>query len=245
MGELLSSVASGGILAHCRPDPAEPRVQSSFRPPVPRPATIAGPAGQLEARIEEPVPGEVPAVVGVICHPHPLYGGTMQNKVVHSLARAMQELGAPTVRFNFRGVGGSAGTYDAGVGELDDALAVCAWARRRWNCAALWLAGFSFGSAVALQAAQSVAPQALVTVAPPVGRIIVAPVPRPACPWLVVQGDHDELVDVAHVRRWSAGYAPPPQLVVLQGAEHFFHGRLGDLRAAVLGFLSGYTAGSA
>jgi alpha/beta superfamily hydrolase len=109
----------------------------------------------------------------------------------------------------------------------------------------LWLAGFSFGSAVALQAAQSVAPRALVTVAPPVGRIIVAPVPRPACPWLVVQGDRDELVDVTQVRRWAGDYSPPPHCVVLEGAEHFFHGRLGDLRAAVLQFLSGELAGPA
>ena len=220
----------------------EPRVQSSFRPPQPRPATIEGPSGPLEARVEDPAPGVVPVAVGVVCHPHPLYGGTMQNKVVHTLARAMQELGVPTVRFNFRGVGGSAGAYDGGAGELDDALAVCAWARRRWNCEALWLAGFSFGSAVALQAAQSVAPRALVTVAPPVGRIIVAPVPRPACPWLVVQGDHDELVDVTQVRRWVGDFSQPPQCVVLEGAEHFFHGRLGDLRAAVLEFLSGELA---
>ena len=158
-------------------------MQSTFRPPVPQPAIIDGPAGPLEARIEEPAPGEVPAAVGVVCHPHPLYGGTMQNKVVHTLARAMQELGAPTVRFNFRGVGGSAGAYDGGAGELEDALAVCDWARRRWRCDAFWLAGFSFGSAVALQAAGSVRPRALVTVAPPVGRIIVAPVARPSCPW--------------------------------------------------------------
>jgi alpha/beta superfamily hydrolase len=214
-------------------------VPSTFRPPVPRPTIIDGPAGPLEARIEEPAPGEAPATVGVVCHPHPLYGGTMQNKVVHTLARAMQELGAPTVRFNFRGVGGSAGAYDGGAGELEDALAVCDWARRRWRCDALWLAGFSFGSAVALQAAGSVRPRALVTVAPPVGRIIVAPVARPSCPWLVVQGDRDELVDVAQVREWVAGYAPLPQLVVLPGAEHFFHGRLGELRAAAIEFLSG------
>ena len=217
----------------------------SFRPPPPQAASIDGPSGPLEARIEEPAPGTVPPAVGVVCHPHPLYGGTMQNKVVHTLARAMQELGVPTVRFNFRGVGGSAGTYDGGAGELDDALAACAWARRRWGCDALWLAGFSFGSAVALQAAQVVAPRALVTVAPPVGRIIVAPVPRPGCPWLVVQGDRDELVDVTQVRRWAGDYAPPPQLAVLEGAEHFFHGRLGELRAAVLEFLAGELAGAA
>ena len=102
----------------------------------------------------------------------------------------------------------------------------------------LWLAGFSFGAAVALQAAAAVRPAALVTVAPPVGRIIVAPVPRPSCPWLIVQGDHDELVDVAQVRRWCEGFTPPPRLAVLAAAEHFFHGRLAELRAAVIEFLS-------
>jgi alpha/beta superfamily hydrolase len=206
---------------------------------VPQPAIIDGPAGPLEARIEDPATGGTPAAVGVVCHPHPLYGGTMQNKVVHTLARAMQELGVPTVRFNFRGVGGSAGSYDGGVGELEDALAACRWARQRWSCNTLWLAGFSFGAAVSLQAAAVARPGALVTVAPPVGRIIVAPVERPACPWLVVQGDSDELVDVKQVRRWAAEFVPQPRLVVLDGAEHFFHGRLGELRAAVLGFLSG------
>jgi hypothetical protein len=213
-------------------------VQPAFRPPVPQPALIDGPAGPLEARVEDPAPGTAPVVVGVVGHPHPLYGGTLQNKVVHTLARAMQELGAPTVRFNFRGVGGSAGRYDGGAGELEDALAVCAWARQHWSCQALWLAGFSFGSAVALQAATVVRPRSLVTVAPPVGRIIVGPVARPACPWLVVQGERDELVDVVQVRRWVAEFAPPPRLVVLGGAEHFFHGRLGELRAAVLEFLA-------
>lgn len=215
---------------------------SSFRPPVPQAAAIDGPAGRLEGRIEDPAPDSAPGKVGVVCHPHPLYGGTMQNKVVHTLARAMQELGVPTVRFNFRGVGGSDGAYDGGVGELDDALAVCAWARRRWQCETLWLAGFSFGSAVALQAAPIVQPRAVLTVAPPVGRIIVTPLERPACPWLVVQGDHDELVDVAQVRKWVGDFAPPPRLEVLEGAEHFFHGRLGELRAAVIEFLAGVEA---
>jgi len=163
----------------------------------------------------------------------------MQNKVVHTIARAMQELGAPTVRFNFRGVGASAGHYDSGAGELEDALTVCRWARRHWSCRSLWLAGFSFGSAIALQAVESVAPAALVTVAPPVGRVIVTPVSRPPCPWLVVHGDHDELVDVASVRRWVDSFDEPPALVEMKGAEHFFHGRLGELRDAVLSFLSG------
>jgi hypothetical protein len=213
----------------------------SFRPPAPRPATIAGPAGALEARVEDPSPGVTPFACGVVCHPHPLYGGTMQNKVVHTVARAMQELGVPTVRFNFRGVGGSAGQYDAGRGELEDALAVCAWARTNWGCEALWLAGFSFGAAVALEAAALARPAALVTVAPPVGRIIVSAVARPPCPWLIVHGDRDELVDVATVRRWSGQFEAPPRFVELAGAEHFFHGRLGEVRAVVMAFLSRLT----
>jgi alpha/beta superfamily hydrolase len=166
----------------------------------------------------------------------------MQNKVVHTLARAMQELGVPTVRFNFRGVGGSAGAYGDGVGEADDARAVAAWARECWSCNALWLGGFSFGSAVALNIAAETAPAALVTVAPPVGRLLLDPVARPACPWLVVQGDRDELVDFATVRAWVAGYDPSPRFAALRDAEHFFHGRLGELRAVVSDFLSGIPA---
>ncbi len=193
----------------------------------------------LEARVEDPSPGSAPSVVGVVCHPHPLYGGTMQNKVVHTLARAMQELGAPTVRFNFRGVGESEGIYDAGHGELADAVAVVAWARARWKCDAVWLAGFSFGAAIAVQAAPAVRPRALVTVAPPVGRLLVETVERPECSWLVVQGDADELVDFVTVQRWVASYRQPPELAVLRDAEHFFHGRLGELRSVVSRFLSG------
>lgn len=231
------------ILAHCTlADGGGALVQSGFRPPVPQAATIPGPAGALEARVEDPAADVRPRAVGVVCHPHPLHGGTMQNKVVHTLARAMQELGVPTVRFNFRGVGGSAGAYGDGVGEIEDARAVVAWARERWSCDALWLGGFSFGSAVALQAAAQAAPAALVTVAPPVGRLLLDPVARPACPWLVVQGDRDELVDFATVRAWVAGYDPPPRFAAMHEAEHFFHGRLGELRAVVSDFLSGIPA---
>src|SRR6188768_1844090 len=130
-----------------------------FRPPSPQPATIDGPAGAIEARVEDPTPpGNRVRCVAVVCHPHPLFGGTMQNKVVHTTARALQEAGAATVRFNFRGVGQSEGTHDQGVGEIDDAIAVVQWTRARFVCDELWLAGFSFGAAVALQAALRVSP---------------------------------------------------------------------------------------
>ena len=217
-------------------------MRQNFRPPTPQRVSIDGPAGVLEARVEDPASDQSPLAVGVVCHPHPLYGGTLQNKVVHPLARAMQELGVPTLRFNFRGVAASAGAYDGGVGEIEDAVAVCAWARSRWSQHALWLAGFSFGAAVALQAAPLVRPRMLVTVAPPVGRLIVTPIPPPGCPWLVVQGDRDELVDFAAVRAWISGQSQPPVMLVLNDAEHFFHGRLGELRAGVIEFLSGASA---
>lgn len=221
---------------HETPDPTRP--SEPFRPPPPQPVTIEGPAGALEGRVEDPF-GAATATprrraVGVVCHPHPLHGGTMQNKVVHTAARAMQEAGATTVRFNFRGVGTSAGRYDAGAGELEDALAVIAWARARFGQDTLWLAGFSFGAAIALQAAvRGARPQRLVTIAPPVGRIITEPVSRPDCDWLVVLGGRDELVDLAAVRDWVAGYTPAPELLVLPDAEHFFHGKLSELREGV------------
>ena len=218
-------------VAHDRP--------GAFRPPVPQSVIIDGPAGRVEGRLEEPAAqGDARRSVGVLCHPHPLYGGTMQNKVVHTAARAMQEAGAATVRFNFRGVGHSEGRYDAGAGELEDALAVIDWTRRRLACDRLWLAGFSFGAAVALQAAtRGARPARLVTIAPPVGRIIIEPVARPACPWLIVHGGRDELVEAEAVRDWAAGYDPAPELAVVPDAEHFFHGRLPELRAAILAFL--------
>jgi uncharacterized protein len=212
---------------------------TEFRPPAPQAVTIAGPIGALEGRIENPLPDGVrPAVVGVVCHPHPLHGGTMQNKVVHTVARAMQEAGAPTVRFNFRGVGASEGVYADGVGEIDDALSVVDWARATWRCRHVWLGGFSFGAAVSLQVANAVHPDKLVTIAPPVGRLITQPIARPPCPWLIVQGDRDELVDCAAVQRWAAGYAPQPEFLLMRDAEHFFHGRLAELRAGVLRFLA-------
>jgi alpha/beta superfamily hydrolase len=212
-------------------------VQNEFQPPAPLPVGIPGPAGRLEARADDPASDASPRAVGVVCHPHPLHGGTMQNKVVHTLARAMQQTGAPTVRFNFRGVGASEGVYADGVGEVEDALAVIAWARARWNCGTLWLAGFSFGAAVSLQACAAAAPAALVTVAPPVGRLLLDPIARPGCPWLVVQGDCDELVDFATVKAWVNAYDPPPEFAPMHGAEHFFHGRLGELRTVVIDFL--------
>jgi alpha/beta superfamily hydrolase len=204
--------------------------------------TLAGPAGGLETLIETPAApeGSEPAPVSafaVVCHPHPLYGGTLDNKVVHTLARAFNQLGAPTVRFNFRGVGTSAGTHDDGRGEIQDALAVIAFGSKRWPGASLWLGGFSFGGAVAIWAAGETAPARLVAVAPGITKIAVTGAAPPACPWLIVQGDADEVVPPQVVLAWARTLTPAPEVAVLPGAGHFFHGRINDLRETVLGFM--------
>ncbi len=196
---------------------------------------LDGPAGSLEALVEGPP--AAPRAVGVICHPHPLHGGTMHNKVVHTLARALLGLDGVTVRFNFRGVGRSEGAFADGLGELEDALAVCRWAREQFPDLPLALAGFSFGAAVALAAATREKPCALVTVAPPVGRLIDQEIAVPAVPWLIVQGDADELVDCEEVLRWVNTLEPGPEVAVLSGVDHFFHGRLLELRDIVSTFL--------
>jgi hypothetical protein len=198
-------------------------------------ATLAGPAGAIEALIETPRRTPLKSF-GVVCHPHSLFGGTLQNKVVHTLARSFQELGAPTIRFNFRGVGESAGSFAEGSGETLDALAVIAEGRRRWPGAALWLAGFSFGGAVAFRAAERAAAELLVTVAPAVRLIDVSGVKVPDCPWLIVQGDADELVEPAAVVEWAARRLPAPTVKLLPGVGHFFHGRLRELASMVVEF---------
>jgi alpha/beta superfamily hydrolase len=199
--------------------------------------TLVGPAGQLEARLELPDGIESPRFFGVACHPHSLKGGTMDNKVTHTLARAMVECGAPAFRFNFRGVGASAGTFDFGRGEVDDLAAVVEEGRRRFPGAALWLGGFTFGGFVALRAAPRVAPQKLIAIAPPVVGYELGDVDGPQCRWMLAQGDADDVVPPDAVLAWGAKQVNKPRLHVLAGAGHFFHGRLHELKPLVLDFL--------
>lgn len=200
---------------------------------------LPGSAGQIEVLIESPaVP---PRAVALCCHPHPLFGGTMTNKVIHTVARAFVASGAAAIRFNFRGVGASQGVHDGGAGETDDVISLIEWARGRWPALPLWLGGFSFGAWVALRAQSIVHPDRLVTVAPPVGRWDFSSIEPPQCPWLVIQGTQDELVDAAAVERWVGsleGRSPSrPTLCLLPEADHFFHARLHDVRDAVTKFI--------
>ena len=191
---------------------------------------IDGPDGAIEVLIERP-PGARDDIIAVCCHPHPLYGGTMQNKVVHTLARSALDQRVTSLRFNFRGVGGSAGVYDDGVGETDDAAAIADWCRHELGARRCWSLGFSFGSFVAYQLAVLRDAELLVTVAPPVQRFDFATLQVPRCPWLVVQGDRDDLVNHESVLEWTRRLQPAPEVRILPGAEHFFHGRLTELRA--------------
>lgn len=191
---------------------------------------LPGPAGVIELACALPEPDTARSGTAVICHPHPLQGGTMHNKVVTIIERALRELGLATVRFNFRGVGESSGSYDEGEGESDDLAAIVAWVREVRPGDVVWLAGFSFGSYVALRNARRLDAAALVTVAPPVGRWDFSQITLPECPWLVVQGEEDEVVDPAAVFDWIESLAEPPQLVRMPETGHFFHRRLMDLR---------------
>ena len=204
---------------------------------------ITGPAGELHCAVDRPAGGAPARGLAVLCHPHPLHGGTLDNKVVQTLARAAVQCGYRAVRFNFRGVGGSAGTWDAGRGEVDDALAVVAHFRGAGE--PLLLGGFSFGGYVASQAARRLAeagmPAApLVLVGPAVVNFEVAPVPAQT---LVVHGEADDVVPLAAVLDWARPQALP--VTVLPGAGHFFHGLLPTLRQVVVGALLAQAAPAA
>ena len=192
---------------------------------------IAGPAGRIECAVDQPAAATLRGVA-VLCHPHPLHGGTMDNKVVQTLARSFVQLGYRVVRLNFRGIGGSEGAWDEGRGEIDDALAVVDAFREPQQ--PLVLGGFSFGAYVASQAAarlpQESQAERLVLIAPAARNFEVANVPADT---LVVHGEADDVVPLAAVFDWARPQALP--ITVLPGAGHFFHGQLAVLKQIVLG----------
>lgn len=206
--------------------------------------TLPGPAGALEVAVDPPeleVAGQpvvAQPVVAVLCHPLPTEGGTMHNKVVTMAARSLRELGVTTVRFNFRGTGASEGAFDHGEGELDDLRAVVGWVRVTRPDAALWLGGFSFGAYVSLRGAVELQPSVLISIAPPAGRWDFDAIALPTMPWLVIQGEEDEIVDPQAVYDWLAKIpqAQPdaaPELIRMPETSHFFHHKLMDLRGAI------------
>ena len=202
--------------------------------PDTRQLIIDGPAGALACAIDEPVPGTPIRGTAVLCHPHPQHGGTMDNKVVITLARAFVQLGYRAVRFNFRGVGGSAGSWDDGRGEVDDALAVIAQQRAAHPGLPLALAGFSFGGYVAAQAADRLADadpvQRLVLVGPATSRFTMPA--RVAPDTVVIHGEADDVVPLSSTLDWARPQVLP--VIVLPGVGHFFHGQLTLLKNQVV-----------
>jgi len=196
--------------------------------------TLNGPQGALEATLS--VPDETSGSVAVVCHPHPLYGGTMDNKVVHYTVRALLEMGMPVLRFNFRGVGKSAGQFDEAVGEVDDCMAVVQWIKDEYPHDQIVMAGFSFGSYIAAQVASRIEAAALVTVAPAVTLYDFNAISEINCPWLLIQGDADEVVPPEAVRTWVANTGRVSKVIWMPDASHFFHGRLLELSAHIRGW---------
>jgi alpha/beta superfamily hydrolase len=196
---------------------------------------LQGAAGIIEAVVDQPEAQCARAGVALICHPHPLHGGTMHNKVVTMIERSLREVGMTTVRFNFRGVGKSEGEHDNGRGETLDLLTVAEWVAEQRANDALWLAGFSFGAYVALLGARHLPVKQMISIAPPAGRWDFSAVLPPTCPWLVVMGEDDDVVEPQQVFDWIEGMpaAERPNLIRMPETGHFFHRRLMDLRGAI------------
>lgn len=195
---------------------------------------LDGPAGRLELAVDLPDGDVTPLpLTAIVCHPLPTEGGTLHNKVVTMAARSLRELGATTVRFNFRGTGESEGAFGEGDGEVDDLAAVAAWVREQRPDDTLWLAGFSFGASVSIRAADSLQPALLMSIAPPAGRWGLEAIDTPRMPWIVIQGEEDEIVDPEAVYAWLDALGAEPQLVRMPETSHFFHRKLMDLRGAI------------
>jgi alpha/beta superfamily hydrolase len=193
-----------------------------------RRSSVAGPAGSLEVAFN--VPEGSLRGIALIAHPHPLQGGTLDNKVVQTLAKTFAALGYAAVRFNFRGVGQSVGQFGDGIGETDDALAALAAAKLEFGELPVALAGFSFGSYVQTRVAHAITAERLVLIGPAVKRFPVEPVPPDT---IVIHGEEDDVVALADVLAWARPQQLP--IVVFPGCGHFFHGRLPQLQRVITG----------
>lgn len=199
---------------------------------------LDGPTGQLEALLNMPERLANNHAIALICHPHPQFGGTMQNKVVHTVARAMSALGIPALRFNYRAVGKSEGEYDEGRGETADVVAAANWLQQQWPEHDLWVAGFSFGGFVGVQATSQLNVKQLITVAPAL-RYLPEDFAAPALPWLNLHGKADEVIAYDDVQAWLSNHRAEAETISFADASHFFHGRLRELREAIVSHFEG------
>lgn len=197
---------------------------------------VQGQAGNLEVLTELPKNPEKMGI-GIVCHPNPLQEGNMTNKVVYTVAKAFERSGLATVRFNYRGVGQSEGSFGDTAGEVDDLLAIMQWVKTVEPHLPIWLAGFSFGAYIAAQGANQYRVEQLISVAPAVHLHPYDQVENLTCPWLIVQGDQDDVVSPQDVATFYEHVNAKPDsrinLVTMEGVGHFFHGRLTELRDIV------------
>ena len=194
---------------------------------------IAGPAGRLEAILEEPE-GAPPNRAALVCHPHPLYGGTMHNKVVHRLARGLRTTGAVVLRFNFRGVGQSHGDHAGGEGEVDDARAALAWLRSRYPDLPFVLAGFSFGARVVTRLGCAERPARLIAAGFPTKGMDTTFLNSCTVEKVFIQSTHDEHGPQAELKKLFAEFAEPKRLIWVTAQDHFFAGGLEELEKRVV-----------
>lgn len=197
------------------------------------PFVFTGAAGRLEGVLSVPE-AKKDTFIAFLGHPHSLQGGTMNNKVVTTLARTFKELGIPSIRFNFRGVGQSEGAYDHGIGESEDMLQlVNQWQQER-KASRILFAGFSFGSYVAYRAASQCQHELLITIAPPVHHYDYCEFQPSPQPWIIVQGDEDDVVPLSLVENFAKKAMPPLPMIHFANTGHFFHGKLLELKAELI-----------
>ena len=200
---------------------------------------IPGPAGPLEALLDEP---EVePRAVAVFGHPHPLHGGTMHTKALYRAAKSMPRIGVAALRFNFRGVGGSAGTFDAGPGEKEDFKAAISFMSERYPDLPIWAAGMSFGSWIAMIAgAEDARVSLLLGIAPPVDRYDFDALKTCTLPKFIIHGEADELISIKDVRKFYSQLPEPKELVTIEDANHLFEGKTSLVGEAVEDLLADF-----
>jgi len=200
---------------------------------------IAGPAGPLEALLDEPA-GEARAVA-VFGHPHPLHGGTMHTKALYQAAKAMPRIGVAALRFNFRGVGSSAGTFDAGPGEKEDFKAAITFVNERFGDLPIWAAGMSFGSWIAMTAgAEDPRVSLQLAIAPPVDRYDFDALKTCTLPKFIIHGESDELISIKEIRKFYAQLPEPKELVTIEDANHLFEGKTSLVGDAVEDLLADF-----
>ena len=195
---------------------------------------IPGPAGRLDALLDEPSDGQSLRAAVVLAHPHPLFGGTMHTKVVYQAAKALSRIGCAVLRFNFRGVGMSAGAFDEGAGEKADFRAGIDFVRDRYPSARVWAAGMSFGAWIALTVgAEDPRIGTLIGIAPPITRYDFDAVAASAKPKFFIQGERDEICALKDMRAFYARCLEPKELVVIDGADHLFDGKVSEVAEAI------------